>query len=166
MKNKIIYLTFIISALLYSSPLMAKKKIPANTKLVKLTTGKIKKAKDIKGKASVIEFWATWCASCGPSMFKLSQWHKKNRKVRFLPVNVDETIEEARDYFKKGHKNLRKLKGINYFDQDAKLASSVNVSALPATMVVDSKGRVVKIFTGKVDNAKLKKIEAALRKAH
>lgn len=165
MKKTIISLAFFLSSAFYTSPLLANDKLPSNIQLVKLTNGKVKTLKDIKGKPAVIEFWATWCEACGPSMHKLALWAKKNRQVQFLPVSVDETLKEAQDYFKKGHKNLRKLKKINYFDRDALLASSVDISALPATMVVDSKGKVVKIFTGKVDNAKIKKIEAALKKA-
>lgn len=42
----------------------------------------------------VVNFWATWCTQCRkeiPEMVKLSEKYKKNKKIKILYVNLDES---------------------------------------------------------------------------
>ncbi len=155
----------ILSGLLLSAEsIAAPASLPQDMMLKKLRGGNIRTA-DLNNKPAVIEFWASWCTSCGESMQTLGGWAKKQKGLKFVAVSVDNTIEEARDFFKEpGNASLKPLQLFAAYDDEAKLAAAVKAPSLPATIVVDKDGKVVLMLTGKVDEAKIKKIELALKK--
>src|SRR5437899_11549446 len=47
--------------------------------------GKIKAA-DLKGKVSVIDFWATWCEPCIAEIPKFNQLHEQYQKMQIIVI--------------------------------------------------------------------------------
>jgi thiol-disulfide isomerase/thioredoxin len=98
---------------------------------------------EIKGKkATVIDFWATWCKPCVRSIPKLVQMHQrfKARGVQFIGINVD------------GVRNLNKVKpmanslGIDYpvlLDVNSQVMSDLKVTAMPTILLVNEKDEIV-----------------------
>ena len=151
----------------FKNPL-ANKQAPAFT--LKDTSGKKVSLSDYKGKAVVVDFWATWCAPCKveiPWLTKLNDQYASEGLV-ILGISEDELDLDDQKALLKEKKEIAdsatKL-GINYpvlFD-DAKVAEPYGgVDALPTTFYVDRNGKVVAATIGLVDRDE---IEANIKKA-
>ncbi len=139
----------------------AGRQVPKSIALKGLKGGKLV-AKDLSGKMTVMMFWASWCQGCGEVMGELAPIVANYEGALFLPVSVDESIGEAKGYFKKQKDNVKSLEAKAYLDQDAKLASALKVEALPAVAIVDEDGNVVRSYTGHLDAKQLGEIKKLL----
>ncbi len=119
-----------------------------------------------KGKAVLINFWATWCEPCRAEMPALAKLHAKLKAKGFILITVsaDEPEDEpqARAFLAKSGIN-----GPAYLKQaknDDKFINSIDPKwsgALPATFLYDKTGKKVQSFIGE---AEIDTIEAAITK--
>lgn len=103
---------------------------------------------ELKGKkATVIDFWATWCKPCVRSIPKLVKLHEryKDQGVQFLGVNVD------------GTRNLSKVKpmahslGVTYpvlLDVNSQVMSELKVTLMPTILLVNERDEIVAFHQG------------------
>jgi peroxiredoxin len=116
----------------------------------------------LKGKTTVINFWATWCEACKVELLEMEAEFKPlldAGKVQLAMVSLDKDPSEAAGWLKKNLKDpgfgLKRL----YFDPDFAMAESLGVDSFPMTFVVDGEGRILakqKGFTkGEGSTAKL-----------
>ncbi|PRX03034.1 UNVERIFIED_ORG: thiol-disulfide isomerase/thioredoxin [Actinomadura viridilutea] len=97
---------------------------------------------DLKGKVTVVNFWASWCAPCRGEAPSLEQVHKANKDkgVAFLGVAFKDSKQNAQAFerkFKVGYPSL--------FDADGRITlafRAVPPNAIPTTLVLDRQGRV------------------------
>lgn len=101
--------------------------------------------KNLRGKVVVIDFWATWCASCVAEMPKLKELYAqyKDQGVEFIGVNMERPGEGL---------NLMKAfvmeNGITwpqYYEGNwwaGEFSRSWGVSPLPTTFIVDAEGNL------------------------
>ncbi|HEX9940949.1 MAG TPA: redoxin domain-containing protein [Thermoanaerobaculia bacterium] len=109
------------------------------------------------GKPVLVDFWATWCAPCVSAMPKLQQLHQRHAAKGFsvVGISIDEEHQRARKLAEK-----RKLAYPVFLDATETPAWSVfHVRAVPAMFLIDSQGRIVQQWLGKVD---LKEVEQAV----
>jgi peroxiredoxin len=113
--------------------------------------------KDLRGKAVVLYFWATWCATCRAEMPKLEKlahdYH--GRGVVLLGIN-DEDPRIASEYLKENGHTLRSL-----VDRWKDVYKRYSVDEIPAMILVARDGRIVSGF-GYGETAAL---ESALKRA-
>src|SRR5947208_1433715 len=118
------------------SPLVARQ-APSFT--LTLFDGKVVRLADFRGKAVLVNFWASWCVPCRAEARALeSAWQKyKDRGVVFLGVNIQDKEEDARAFMKEF--------GITYLngrDASGKIVVDYGVWGIPETFFVDAQGRI------------------------
>ena len=111
------------------------------------------------GKPVLVDFWATWCAPCVKAMPELQKLHQKHAAKGFsvVGISIDEEHDKAKTFTAK-----RKLAYPVYLDATKTPAwSTFHVRSIPAVFLVDSQGRIVQQWLGKVD---MKEVEQAVAK--
>jgi len=151
----------------FKNPL-ADKQAPAFT--LKDTTGKKISLSDYKGKAVVLDFWATWCAPCKVEIPWLTKLHDQyaSQGLVILGISEDDLDQDDKAALLKEKQEIAdsatKL-GINYpvlFDDKEVSKPYGGIDALPTTFYVDRNGKVVAATIGLVDRDE---IEANIKKA-
>ena len=98
-----------------------------------------------RGQVVMVNFWATWCGPCRQEMPHLNRLYDKYRGAGFvlLGVNIDDDPRAAA--------NLAAKLGLRFpvlLDTDKKVSRVYDMSAMPATLLIDRDGRVRHIHRG------------------
>lgn len=103
-----------------------------------------------RGKAVLLNFWATWCAPCVKEMPSLDRLQAVLPKDRFIivPLSIDGPTKPKVVPFYKDQK-LTQL-GI-YFDKGRKAMQGLDVTLLPTSILVDPAGRELGRIEGDAD---------------
>ena len=98
-----------------------------------------------RGQVVLVNFWATWCGPCRQEMPHLNRIYDSYRKSGFvlLGINIDDDPRAAADLAAK-----LGLKFPVLLDSDKKVSRSYDMSAMPATLLIDRDGRVRHIHQG------------------
>ena len=90
------------------------------------------------GKVTVVEFWATWCEPCKKSLVDLEELRKKSGGgIEVIGIAVDDTP--------RGVEAFAKAQGLSFpiaWDENHSMMFRWSVTAMPATFVLDGKGRI------------------------
>jgi thiol-disulfide isomerase/thioredoxin len=121
-----------------------------------------------RGNLLIVDFWATWCASCREEMPLLVQLAEKHRSrgLRLVTVSCDDPEQEGEALkFLDEHKapEPRYLKKAS---DDEKFINSIDrkwSGALPALFLYGKDGRLVRSFFGETDMAELEKTIREMR---
>ncbi len=116
---------------------------------------------DYKGKAVLINFWATWCAPCKVEMPWFVELQKQYRDQGFEILGVNEDDAKNRAAVSK----FSQKTGLNYpvlFGDDAISKSYGGVEFLPTSYYVGKNGKIVEETAGL---ASRNEIEANIKKA-
>jgi peroxiredoxin len=103
-----------------------------------------------RGQVVLVNFWATWCGPCRQEMPHLNRLYDKYRAAGFvlLGVNIDDDPRAAAD--------LAAKLGVHFpvlLDTDKRVSRAYDMSAMPATLLIDRDGRVRQVFRGYRDGA-------------
>ena len=135
--------------------------------LVDLNNGKKVSLSDYKGRAVVVNFWATWCAPCKLEMPWFEEFHKQYASQGFEILGIAED-DAGKDEIAKA---VRKI-GVTYpiLLTDGKVAPAYGgVDFLPMTFYVDRAGTVSAETAGLASKdeveANIKKIVASTASA-
>lgn len=103
---------------------------------------------DYQGRIVVLNFWATWCGPCREELPRMGQIASQyvDRKVVFLLASIDEQkkLPAVREYVSEHQIDLPVLTGVS-IDLLEELAG---VNVVPATLVIDDKGQIVRAING------------------
>ena len=113
---------------------------PAPTTVFKDSTGASHTLADFKGKVTVVNVWANWCAPCKaeiPSLAKL-QTEYAGKPVAVVPISVGKGDDEPA-----GHAFIDRNPPLTFYSEPTyKLAFAFNpvVENMPTTIIYDKKG--------------------------
>jgi cytochrome c biogenesis protein CcmG/thiol:disulfide interchange protein DsbE len=116
-----------------------------------------------RGHVVFLNVWATWCLPCRAEIPELNKLHEKYAARGFKVVGV--SVDEGNPDGVKQFVNEQKITYPIVLDPDGKLATLLNTSVIPTSIVVDKKGDVVWKHYGVVkttDDTLVKALESAL----
>ncbi|WP_280156118.1 TlpA disulfide reductase family protein [Piscinibacter sp. XHJ-5] len=98
-----------------------------------------------RGQVVLVNFWATWCGPCRQEMPHLNRLYDKYKSSGFvlLGINVDDDARKAADVASKLGVRFPVL-----LDTDKKVSRVYDMSAMPATVLIDRDGKVRHIHRG------------------
>ncbi|MGC2546919.1 MAG: TlpA disulfide reductase family protein, partial [Silvibacterium sp.] len=137
---------------------------------LKDTSGHKVSLSDYKGKAVIVDFWATWCAPCKIEIPWLEQFHNQyaSQGLEILGISEDDLDPEDKAKLlqeKQGIANKAAQLKINYpvLIDDASVSTPYGgIDGLPTTFFIDRSGKVVASTVGL---ASRDMIEADIKKA-
>ncbi len=118
---------------------------------------------DLRGKAVVVNFWASWCEPCkDESPYLEALWRERRGDgLVLLGVNEEDVSKDARRFARRY--------GLTYplvRDRSGGLRDDYKLRGYPETFVIDRQGRVVERIAGPVHRGKLRdEFERALARA-
>lgn len=116
-----------------------------------------------RGKALVVNFWATWCAPCVEEMPELAQLHFElaPQNIHILGIGID-SASNIKQFAAKYHNISYPLYvgAVSSIEISRKLGNPTG--GLPFTVLIDAKGEVKKSYLGRLNMAQLRADIAAL----
>lgn len=110
--------------------------------------GRVWRLADLRGKAVLINFWASWCEPCRaelPSLQKLAQRNGPD-KLLVLTVNFKESAATAQRFAQRNELTLPVL-----LDPQGMLARQWGISVFPSTILIDAQGQAQNVLRGELD---------------
>jgi peroxiredoxin len=127
-----------------------------------LTTldGKQVRLSDYRGKKVILNFWATWCPPCKEEVPDLEKFYStyKDKGIVILGVNLTQAEKNQ-----SAIKAFVKSYGITYtipLDVKSLISGIYQVSAIPTSYIIDSRGIISKKVVGPMDFKTMKSILA------
>lgn len=116
---------------------------------------------DIKGKVTIIDFWASWCKPCrmeNPKVVALyNELHKDGLEI--IGVSLDKDAASWKKAIADDKLAWNHVSNLKYWDEP--IAKTYGVESIPATFVVDASGNIVaKDLHGEALRAKVKELLA------
>jgi peroxiredoxin len=121
---------------------------PAPPFLLQDPQGKVHRLVDYRGRVTIVNFWASWCAPCREELPAMNRvWAElRNAPVAMLAINVSDDIE-AIEAFERDHP----IDFTVLLDSHGRIGRRWQVHGLPTTFVLDPYGRIAHRLVGKRD---------------
>lgn len=112
--------------------------------------------RDMAGKPTVINFWATWCGYCVQEMPHFDKLYAEyGETVNFMMVDLTdgerETEKVAQAYIRQQGYTFPL-----YFDKEMSAADAYRISSIPVTLFIDKEGKLAKKHLGAMDEETLR----------
>jgi cytochrome c biogenesis protein CcmG, thiol:disulfide interchange protein DsbE len=101
--------------------------------------------RDLRGKAVVLDFWASWCGPCRqqmPIIDRLVERYEKQGLV-VVGVNTDDDERQALEFLRS-----RSNAYASVFDETREVSATYEVRVLPTLVVIDRQGIVLEVRSG------------------
>ena len=117
--------------------------------------------KNYKNKVIVLNVWGSWCGPCRQEMPVFARLQRTEADVLFLFINQGESAQDVQAYLRGTQLPVRGV----WLDLTSELGPAVGVAGLPATLFVNSDGRIVERHFGVLSEPALRARLRALREA-
>jgi thiol-disulfide isomerase/thioredoxin len=131
----------------------AESKTAATDFIVLDSGGKEVRLSDMKGKPTVVNFWATWCPPCRSEMPHFQEAYESlGDSVNFMMIDLGETQQTARQY--------ADGEGFTfpvYYDVTGDASGKYNISAIPTSIFIDAEGNITDTVIGAMNAGTLRR---------
>lgn len=111
--------------------------------------------KDLLGKLTLIDFWATWCGPCKQAMPDIQKLYDEYRAKGLRVIGISDETQRTVTAFEQSHPFTYPM----FIDKSSAAQKVFGVEALPNLFVVDKKGNIVYDDTGApIDMAALRHV--------
>jgi peroxiredoxin len=121
---------------------------PAPDFNLKDSTGANLRLSGYKGRAVLLNFWATWCGGCRVEIPMLMEFENRYKTSGLAVIGVsmdDDGWKSVKPWLGKNNLNYPVVIG------DQELAKRYGVEAMPMTLLIDREGRVAGVHLGLVE---------------
>ncbi len=135
--------------------------MPAPEFSLQTVDGQTLSLSDLRGKAVMVNFWATWCPPCRAEMPDMQQVYAErgSSDIAILAVNVQEAAELVNQFVARYG-----LKFPILMDPSGNVFTAYRVSSLPTSYFVDREGRIASVNVGALNRqGMVKQLDAALQ---
>jgi thiol-disulfide isomerase/thioredoxin len=114
-----------------------------------------------QARVTYVDFWASWCGPCRQSFPWMNEMQAKYaaKGLRIVGVNVDAKRADADEFLARTPAQF----AIAY-DRERAFAQAVDVKAMPTSLLLDQRGRVLMVHYGFAGKDR-EKLEAAIAEA-
>lgn len=93
-----------------------------------------------RGKALLVNVWASWCGPCRAEMGSLERlaWQEKSAPFVVIGISTDDHAAAAKSYLRASNATLN-----HYIDQGLELENMLGADRLPLTVLLDAQGKVL-----------------------
>jgi len=111
--------------------------------------GQLLALNDVKGKLTLIDFWASWCKPCrreNPNVVKVyNKYHKKGLEIISVSLDGSRNQRDPKAAWIKAIADDKltwsHVSNLSYFNDP--VAKAYNIQSIPATYLLDEEGRIV-----------------------
>jgi cytochrome c biogenesis protein CcmG/thiol:disulfide interchange protein DsbE len=116
-----------------------------------------RRVSDLRGKAVVLNFWATWCMPCREEMPDLNRLADRYAAQSVAVLTITDETPDRIELFEKKVLPLRTVVARFESDQPSNGLAAMAYQGRPTTVVLDRDGRVRDIFIGRQSYERLSK---------
>lgn len=111
--------------------------------------------RDLRGKAIVLDFWASWCGPCRQQIPIIDRIARRfeNRGLVVIGVNTGDELPQALSFL-----SSRSLAYASVFDEERHVTLAYDVKVLPTLILVDREGKIAAVRTSVVREPELEEL--------
>ncbi len=99
----------------------------------------------MKGKVTLINFWATWCEACKVELKEMEQKFASfagNKDVQIAFISMDKDPAKAKDWVRDNLASPKFVAERLYMDAKFETAETLGVDSFPMTIIIDQQQKV------------------------